>query len=239
MSTKAKLVSVLGLAVVGAVWLKSWRSGQLHGTDQAGIIVTRPRTAEKSPEIPQRGERETLASTTTRLARVRRLDLVESDFATGERYNVVFERGVLRLAPDAQVSPELGGVCGIYVSPIRTIRTPEQQDEESFDRIDFNYEWRVPPGSDVVFEYRTIAVDEEGEGWTPWRELPPDERRHPVVLGAMAEKWQYRIVLFAPEAARGPEIGAVQVTTHQDAALAAEVFRFTRQLAAKAREPQS
>ena len=147
-----------------------------------------------------------------------------ADFATGQAYNLVAGENSLRLASDAPVLPGLGQAVGVYVSPIREIKTPKQQQEESFDTIHFDYD--IAAGGGVVkFEFRTIAVDEEGEGWSAWREIPPEDRNAPITLERTAEKWQYR-VLLAHEPGGSSEIRDITVVTQQDPAKAAHLFNY-------------
>lgn len=148
-----------------------------------------------------------------------------ADFTTGNAYNLAMEGHALRLAPDTSVLPGTNQAVGVYLSPVREIKTPMQQVEEAFDTIHFEYDVTTSAGSTVKFEFRTIAVDEEGEGWSAWTEITPEDRGNPITLERMAEKWQYR-VLLAHAPGGSSEIRNIKVVTHQDAVKAAQLFNY-------------
>jgi len=147
-----------------------------------------------------------------------------ADFALGETYNLSEEGNCLRLKPDAKKTADSDEIAGVYVSSVRNIHTPSEQREAAFDHISFDYETGAPMGSAVVFEYRTVAVDDEGEGWTAWQDLSPEERGRMIALPKVAEKWQYRVVLLATDPISTPEIRNITITTYQDPKLTEAVF---------------
>jgi hypothetical protein len=75
-----------------------------------------------------------------REAEPRVIDQGATDFASGEAYNLVAEGHSLRLAPDAPVPLGTDDTVGVYVWPVRQIKTPEQQRHEAFDTIHFEYD---------------------------------------------------------------------------------------------------
>jgi hypothetical protein len=182
--------------------------------------LANPRAPQAEPAAAARAQTEHIGNFKRRTVRQR-----AEDFAAGTGYYFIPGENSLRLATDAPVRPETGQAEALYISPVRQIATPEQQQEEAFDSIQFDYHVAASARDLVVFEYRTVAVDEEGEGWSEWTEVPPESRRRPIHLDRTAEKWQYR-VLLAQAPGGNAEIRDIQIVTHQDTVKARHQFNY-------------
>jgi hypothetical protein len=220
-STTALVVGFL--LVHGARKSTAGSHRELEAIPPAGKSEARVVPVELATSAPDSSEPRRLALRRTVVHRA-------SDFS-GRRFGDAVVTDALRLNDAPARNDSAGAVMGSYFSPMdEQPMSPEAQMNATFDKIALWCDADAPPGAAVKLEFRVIAYDEDGEGWSDWREMRTDNSGAAVSLGYLAQKWQYRITLANRDATAGPVVRSVTVMTERDPELAAKTFAFAERL---------
>jgi hypothetical protein len=126
------------------------------------------------------------------------------DFNKGQLQNTILNDG-LQIGSDASFAPRWAPykMFGIYTSPDDVVMEP-------FEALVPDCDLTGELGNTVTFEFRTRPADGD---WTVWQEVTTADLGKPVYLSAPAVSWQYRINIYANEAANSPKVRGITITT--------------------------